>query len=69
MTESPPEGPGGLPVEGPAQEVLDELLEKDAKSGRTLKRSWHLLTSVLGVFMVLFYMYNSGVMPVATIDA
>lgn len=48
------------------QAVLDELMEKDAKSGRNLKRFWYGLTSGLGIFMVLFYMYNSGIAPVST---
>jgi len=48
------------------QAVLDELMEKDAKSGRELSRAWYWLTSALGIFMVLFYMYNSGVAPVST---
>ncbi len=48
------------------QEVLDELMEKDAKSGRDLTRFWYWLTSGLGIFMVLFYMWNSGVAPVST---
>lgn len=48
------------------QDVLDELMEKDAKSGRELTRFWYWLTSGLGIFMVLFYMWNSGVSPVST---
>ena len=48
------------------QEVLDELMEKDAKSGRQLTSFWYILTSVLGIFMVLFYVYNAGVLPVDT---
>jgi TRAP transporter 4TM/12TM fusion protein len=66
MTDSSPSDSAELPVDGPAQDTLDELMEKDAKSGRPLKQFWYVLTSALGVFMVLFYMYNSGVMPVAT---
>ncbi|MCP4292258.1 MAG: TRAP transporter fused permease subunit [bacterium] len=48
------------------QEVLDELMEKDAKSGRELKNFWYWLTSALGIFMVLFYVYNAGILPVDT---
>ncbi len=55
-----------LEPESADQEVLDELMEKDAKSGRDLKKFWYWLTSGLGIFMVLFYMYNSGVAPVST---
>ncbi len=48
------------------QEKLDELVEKDSKSGRALSRFWYAFTAGLGIFMVFFYMYNSGVQPVAT---
>ena len=71
MTESdnkrptePQEVAGNL--EEANQEVLDELMEKDAKSGRELKNFWYVLTSALGIFMVLFYSYNAGVRPVDT---
>ncbi len=53
-------------VENVDQAVLDELMEKDAKSGRSLNRFWYWLTSGLGIFMVLFYIYNSGIAPVST---
>jgi TRAP transporter 4TM/12TM fusion protein len=39
------------------KEKLDELVQKDAKTGRTLTGFWHYLTVGLGIFMVLFYMY------------
>ncbi len=55
-----------LGPESADQEVLDELMEKDAKSGRELTKFWYWLTSGLGIFMVLFYMYNSGIAPVST---
>ncbi len=55
-----------LEPESADQEVLDELMEKDAKSGRALTKYWYWLTSGLGIFMVLFYMWNSGVAPVST---
>ncbi len=55
-----------LEPESADQEVLDELMEKDAKSGRELTKFWYWLTSGLGIFMVLFYMYNSGIAPVST---
>jgi TRAP transporter 4TM/12TM fusion protein len=54
------------PAEGADQEVLDELMEKDSKSGRELKDFWYILTSALGIFMVLFYVYNAGIRPVDT---
>jgi TRAP transporter 4TM/12TM fusion protein len=41
-------------------------MEKDAKSGRQLTRFWFWLTSGLGIFMVMFYMWNAGVAPVGT---
>ncbi|MGD9546318.1 MAG: TRAP transporter permease [Candidatus Krumholzibacteriia bacterium] len=52
--------------EGADQAVLDELMEKDAKSGRDLKSFWYMLTSALGLVMVLFYMYNAAIRPVDT---
>ena len=55
----------GLPAEA-NQEVLEELMEKDAKSGRSLTRFWYWATSLMGIFMVLFYMYNAGISPVGT---
>ncbi len=48
------------------QEILEELMEKDSKSGRTLTKFWYWTTSLLGIFMVLFYMYNAGISPVGT---
>jgi len=66
MTDSHPKDSTDPVVETADQEVLDELMEKDSKSGRSLRRYWYVLTSALGVFMVLFYMYNSGVQPVDT---
>ncbi len=57
----------GLPIpEGADQKKLDELMEKDAKTGRQLKRFWYFVTAALSVFMVAFYMWNAGVQPVAT---
>jgi TRAP transporter 4TM/12TM fusion protein len=71
MTDSdrtPPEDPrlDQPEIEEANQEILDELMEKDAKSGRDLKKFWYILTSALGIFMVLFYMYSAGVQPVDT---
>ncbi len=57
----------GLPIpEGADQKKLGELMEKDSKSGRTLTSFWYWFTGALSIFMVLFYMWNSGVQPVAT---
>ena len=47
------------------KEKLDELVEKDAKTGRTLTGFWHFLTMGLAIFMVLFYMYCAA-QPVDT---
>ncbi|MFN2369998.1 MAG: TRAP transporter permease [Candidatus Krumholzibacteriia bacterium] len=57
----------GLPLpEGADHAKVTALMEKDAKSGRNLKQLWYALTAALAVFMVLFYMWNSAVQPVAT---
>ena len=60
-----PESTGEISAEAD-QEVLDELMEKDAKSGRVLSRFWYWVIAGLSIFMVGFYVYNSGVQPVAT---
>ena len=52
--------------EGADREKLTELMEKDAKTGRDLKRFWYLVTAAMSVFMVLFYMWNAGIQPVST---
>jgi TRAP transporter 4TM/12TM fusion protein len=46
-------------------ESLKELTSKEAKFGRTISGFWSLVTKVLIVFMVIFYMYNAGFSPVA----
>jgi len=57
----------GVPIpEDADQKKLDELIEKDAKSGRVLRSFWHWVMAGLSIFMVLFYMWNAGVQPVAT---
>ena len=56
MTDA--ERPDSPAPDAARQEKLDELMEKDAKSGRELKSWWYILTSALGIFMVLSYMYN-----------
>jgi TRAP transporter 4TM/12TM fusion protein len=39
------------------QQKLDEIVKKDAKTGRTMTGFWYFLCSGMGVFMVFFYMY------------
>ncbi len=43
---------------------LKELMEKDAKTMRTVSGFWKVIVSVLSAFMVLFYFYAAGVAPV-----
>jgi TRAP transporter 4TM/12TM fusion protein len=45
---------------------LQEIIKRDAKSGRQMTGLWYYLTSILGVGMVLFYLYNAGFQPVAS---
>ncbi len=66
MTEKDQPTPPEPELEEANQEILDELMEKDAKTGRELKNFWYWLTSALGIFMVMFYVYNAGVLPVDT---
>ncbi|KJS32899.1 MAG: C4-dicarboxylate ABC transporter permease [Desulfatitalea sp. BRH_c12] len=47
------------------QKRLQEIIEKDAKSGRTLSGLWYYITVGLGIFMVAFYMYCAAT-PVDT---
>lgn len=47
------------------KEKLDEIVRKDAKTGRSMKGFWYYFTSTLGILMVLFYMYAAAV-PVDT---
>lgn len=51
-------------VEAVDKEKLDEIVRKDANEGRQLTGFWFYLTSALGIFMVIFYLYNAGVAPV-----
>ena len=48
------------------KEKLDEIVRKDAAVGRSMSGPWAWLTAGLGVFMVLFYFYNAGILPVDT---
>ncbi len=66
MTDQDRPTPDLPDLETADQEVLDELMEKDAKSGRELKNFWYWFSSCLGIFMVGFYIYNAGIMPVDT---
>ncbi len=55
-----------IQVEGADKEKLQEIVGKDAKSGRSMKGFWFWLSAGLGIFMVLFYFYNAGIAPVDT---
>ena len=48
------------------KEKLDEIVRKDAAVGRSMSGFWAWFTAGLGVFMVLFYFYNAGILPVDT---
>jgi TRAP transporter 4TM/12TM fusion protein len=45
---------------------VQELLEKDAASGRSPTGFWYWLVAILGGGMVLFYFYTAGLASVAT---
>jgi hypothetical protein len=45
---------------------IQELLEKDAKSGRRVTGPWLWLTSALGAAMVLLYFYGAGFQALGT---
>jgi TRAP transporter 4TM/12TM fusion protein len=44
---------------------LDEIVRRDAKTGRDLPGVWFYITSILVIFMVFYYMYNAGWSPVS----
>ena len=46
------------------KETLEKIIKKDSKTGRTLGGFWYYCSSALCVFMVLFYLYNAGYIPV-----
>ncbi|MBT8091687.1 MAG: TRAP transporter fused permease subunit [Gammaproteobacteria bacterium] len=48
------------------KQKIQELLEKDAASGRTPEGFWRWLVAILGGGMVLFYFYTAGLASVAT---
>ncbi|RQD56282.1 MAG: TRAP transporter permease [Desulfonatronovibrio sp. MSAO_Bac4] len=45
------------------KEELKKIQAKESKFGRKLTPFWHILVCMLGVSMVLFYMYSAGVQP------
>lgn len=45
------------------QEGLKKIQAKESKFGRKLTPFWHILVCMMGVFMVLFYLYSAGVQP------
>ncbi len=44
-------------------EALKKIQAKESKFGRRLSPFWHILVSLLGVTMVIFYLYAAGVQP------
>ena len=66
MTDADRPSPDEPELETADKGILDDLIEKDAKSGRELTRFWYWFTAALGIFMVLFYVYNAGILPVDT---
>jgi len=54
-----------IPASAADKKKLEEIVSKDSKTGRSMTGIWLYFTSILGIFMVLFYLYNAGVAPVA----
>ncbi|NIA27659.1 MAG: TRAP transporter permease, partial [Desulfobulbaceae bacterium] len=48
------------------KQKVQELVEKDAASGRSPTGFWYWLAAILGGGMVLFYFYTAGLASVAT---
>ena len=46
-----------VPETAAQKDKLEEIVQKDARTGRAMKGFWLWLTAGLGVFMVAFYMY------------
>jgi TRAP transporter 4TM/12TM fusion protein len=46
-----------VPETAAQKEKLEEIVQKDARTGRAMKGFWFWFTAGLGIFMVLFYMY------------
>lgn len=64
MAESEDKGLEGLDAE--QKKKVQDILEKDAASGRTPSGFWHWLVALLGFGMVVFYFYTAGLASVAT---
>lgn len=63
----PPRDPAdSAPDDAVDRAALDEIIEKDAKSTRTVRGAWKWIVAVLGAAMVLFYFYAAGIASVAT---
>lgn len=45
------------------EELLEEIIEKEEKSTRSLNRFWHSVFASLAVSMSLFYIYTAGTLP------
>ncbi len=45
------------------EELLEEIIEKEEKSTRSLNRFWHGIFASLAVGMSLFYIYTAGTLP------
>lgn len=58
--------PTTSPVEPEANDQLQELIEKDAKTTRALGGPWKWIAAMLCAAMVLFYFYTAGIASVAT---
>ena len=68
--DEPTRAQQGLPEELDSADIgdkekLEEIVRRDEKVGRQMKGFWYYFTSGLGIFMVLFYLYNAGISPVA----
>ncbi|BBD07196.1 TRAP transporter permease [Desulfovibrio ferrophilus] len=48
------------------QEALRKIMAKEAKTGRKLTGPWHLIVSLLGAFMVVFYFFSVAGLPIDT---
>lgn len=48
------------------QQALRKVMAKEAKKGRKLTGAWHLIVSLLGAFMVVFYFFSVAGLPIDT---
>ena len=55
---------GSVEVSGGDQSRLEEIVRKDAKTGRSMVGPWSWLVGGLGIFLVFFYFYQAGIAPV-----